>query len=166
MRSYFRSAFASSVRPSASSAWAVSRDGSGRRQNAHRDRLASRRPSCPVMMVTRRVCAVKKARVAQDQFSGFSSNLGSAARDPHLASAARARCRSIRWRHLVYSLMPGRDSNDLHHSSSESSRCIDEQLLSTSAANSIANLKITATSRQAMTPALERVVARIRCLQS
>jgi hypothetical protein len=31
--------------------------------------------------------------------------------------------------------VPGRYSNDLHHSSSESSRCIDEQLPSTSAAS-------------------------------
>jgi len=66
----------------------------------------------------------------------------------HLASAARARCRSIRWRHSAYSLVPARYSNDLHHSSSESSRRIDEQLLSTSAANRIANLKIMGDSRQ------------------
>jgi hypothetical protein len=65
---------------------------------------------------------------------------------PYLASAARARCRSIRWRHSAYSLVPGRYSNDLHHSSSESSRCIDEQLPSISAASRSANLKIMATS--------------------
>src|SRR5262245_45596058 len=78
---------------------------------------------------------------------------------PHLASAARARCRSIRWRHSAYSLVSGRYSKDLHHSSSESSRRIDEQLLSISAANRIANLKIMATSRQAMTPPPERFLA-------
>jgi hypothetical protein len=64
--------------------------------------------------------------------------------DPHLASAARARCRSIRWRHSAYSVVPARYSNDLHHSSSESSRCIDEQLPSTSAATRNANLGIIA----------------------
>jgi hypothetical protein len=41
--------------------------------------------------------------------------------------------------------VPGRYSNDLHHSSSESSRCIDEQLASTSVASKNANLGIMAT---------------------
>src|SRR4029450_9402516 len=68
------------------------------------------------------------------------------AREPYLPSAARARCPSIRWRQSAYSLVPARYSNDLHHSSSESSRGIDEQLPSTSAASRNANLGIMATS--------------------
>ena len=70
---------------------------------------------------------------------------GLVARGSYLASAARARCLSIRWRHSAYSVVPGRDSNDLHHSSSESSRCIDEQLPSTSTASKNPNLGIIAT---------------------
>src|SRR5262245_66261151 len=64
---------------------------------------------------------------------------------PYLDSGPRALCRSIRWRHSAYSLVPARYSNDLHHSSSDSSRCIDEQLPSASAASKNANLGIIAT---------------------
>src|SRR5262245_65412555 len=60
---------------------------------------------------------------------------------PYLDSGPRALCRSIRWRHSAYSLVPARYANELHHSSSESSRCIDEQLPSTSAASRSTNLK-------------------------
>src|SRR5262245_60483602 len=76
-------------------------------------------------------------------FSALS--FGLVARGSYLASAARARCRSIRWRHSAYSLVLGRYSNDLHHSSSDSSRCIDEQLPSTSTATKNPNLGIIAT---------------------
>src|SRR5262245_38065847 len=77
-----------------------------------------------------------------------SLKLGLAAPDRYLTSAARARCRSIRWRQSAYSFVPGRYSNDLHHSSPESSRCTDVQLPSITAASRSANLKIMATSRQ------------------
>jgi hypothetical protein len=38
--------------------------------------------------------------------------------------------------------VPDRSSNDLHYSSSESSRCMDEQLPSANAASRSANLRI------------------------